>query len=93
MTNVTLSVLKDKAFAAMFGKGVSRPMSYTSMGNDQLLHYFVPYFQSFLFIVISDHQMPLVSRIIFSQANSFQIPTLIISSNHSNYDCIICRSI
>lgn len=33
MTNVTLSVLKDKAFAAMFGKGVSRPMSYTSMGE------------------------------------------------------------
>lgn len=33
MTNVTLSVLKDKAFAAMFGTGVARPMSYTSMGK------------------------------------------------------------
>jgi hypothetical protein len=34
MTNVTLSVLKDKAFAAMFGTGVARPMSYTSMGKN-----------------------------------------------------------
>lgn len=33
MTNVTLSVLKDKAFAAMFGTGVARPMSFTSMGE------------------------------------------------------------
>ena len=33
ITNVSLSVLKDKAFAAMFGTGVARPMSYTSMGN------------------------------------------------------------
>lgn len=33
-TNVTLSVLKDKAFAAMFGKGDPRPMSYKSMGKD-----------------------------------------------------------
>jgi hypothetical protein len=30
--NVSLSVLKDKAFARMFGKGDPRPMSYTSMG-------------------------------------------------------------
>jgi hypothetical protein len=35
MTNVTLSVLKDKAFAAMFGTGVARPMSYTSMGMNR----------------------------------------------------------
>lgn len=34
MTNVTLSVLKDKAFAAMFGTGVARPMSFTSMGEN-----------------------------------------------------------
>lgn len=34
LTNVTLSVLKDKAFAAMFGTGVARPMSYTSMGKN-----------------------------------------------------------
>jgi hypothetical protein len=32
ITNVSLSVLKDKAFAAMFGTGAARPMSYTSMG-------------------------------------------------------------
>jgi len=30
--NVTLSVLKDKAFARMFGTGAPAPMSYTSMG-------------------------------------------------------------
>jgi hypothetical protein len=37
MTNVTLSVLKDKAFAAMFGTGVARPMSFTSMGENFLV--------------------------------------------------------
>ena len=34
ITNVSLSVLKDKAFAAMFGTGVARPMSFTSMGEE-----------------------------------------------------------
>lgn len=32
VANVTLSVLKDKAFARMFGKGDPRPMPYSSMG-------------------------------------------------------------
>lgn len=32
VANVTLSVLKDKAFARMFGQGDPRPMSITSMG-------------------------------------------------------------
>lgn len=30
--NVTLSVLKDKAFAQMFGTGAAKPMPWTSMG-------------------------------------------------------------
>ena len=30
--NVSLSVLKDKAFARMFGKGDPKPMHYSSMG-------------------------------------------------------------
>ena len=32
IANVTLSVLKDKAFARMFGKGDPKPMKFTSMG-------------------------------------------------------------
>ena len=32
VTNVTLSVLKDKAFARMFGTGVPKSMPVTSMG-------------------------------------------------------------
>lgn len=32
VANVTLSVLKDKAFARMFGKGDPRPMPMSSMG-------------------------------------------------------------
>jgi hypothetical protein len=60
-TNVTLSVLKDKAYAAMFGKGDPRPMSYKSMGkntflsiidiiHNKFLHFFT--FLSFWFIDI-----------------------------------------
>ncbi|KAJ1435077.1 hypothetical protein B484DRAFT_446311 [Ochromonadaceae sp. CCMP2298] len=32
MANVSLSVMKDKAFARMFGTGAPKPMSYSSMG-------------------------------------------------------------
>eukprot|EP01039_Chlorochromonas_danica_P001090 gene1090-1180_t len=32
VANVTLSVLKDKAFARMFGKGDPRPMAFSSLG-------------------------------------------------------------
>ena len=52
MTNVTLSVLKDKAFAAMFGKGVTRPMSYTSMGKKIRFYFLFFIFCVELFVLL-----------------------------------------
>jgi hypothetical protein len=47
-TNVTLSVLKDKAYASMFGKGDPKPMSYKSMGKTHSHLFLLLYTTNFL---------------------------------------------